>query len=175
MVYTLNVAEKIVVRMFKVIYNIVLPEFLWQINKQTGYFVYTRCSKSRPFVYKLNAPSFVLFVLFVHNVSGMYRNGSLSKILLDKTLFLKTLIKSTIIGFAGEGVNFSHWMELLPPHLHDVPLTELAIPGSHDSCSYSLSPRAPYSDSLNSVVNEVLTYNEHNYNHFLHCFSFISD
>lgn len=96
----------------------------------------------------------------------MYRNGSLSKILLDKTLFLKTLIKSTIIGFAAEAVNFSHWMELLPPHLHDVPLTELAIPGSHDSCSYSLSPRAPYSDSLNSVVNEVLTYNEHNYNHF---------
>uniref|UniRef100_A0A8C6MEN7 Uncharacterized protein n=1 Tax=Nothobranchius furzeri TaxID=105023 RepID=A0A8C6MEN7_NOTFU len=36
--------------------------------------------------------------------------------------------------------NMSHtdWMSQLPPALHSIPLSNLAIPGSHDSMSYDL-------------------------------------
>ncbi|XP_066097164.1 PI-PLC X domain-containing protein 2 [Saccopteryx bilineata] len=35
------------------------------------------------------------------------------------------------------------WMASLPPHLHSVPLSNLAIPGSHDSFSYWVDEKSP--------------------------------
>ncbi|KAL7372111.1 hypothetical protein ABVT39_010407 [Epinephelus coioides] len=37
-----------------------------------------------------------------------------------------------------EVTSYCDWMSQLPPQLHDVPLFNLAIPGSHDSMSYDL-------------------------------------
>lgn len=34
------------------------------------------------------------------------------------------------------------WMGNLPEELHNVPINQLAIPGSHDSCSYTITPQA---------------------------------
>ena len=48
-------------------------------------------------------------------------------------------------------------MESLPPRFHNKPLVDLAIPGSHDSGSYSLSPQSPYSNRLDpkvAILNE---------------------
>uniref|UniRef100_A0A8C3AVQ3 Uncharacterized protein n=1 Tax=Cyclopterus lumpus TaxID=8103 RepID=A0A8C3AVQ3_CYCLU len=41
---------------------------------------------------------------------------------------------------SGDCVFASHcdWMSQLPPKLHNIPLYDLAIPGSHDSMSYDL-------------------------------------
>ncbi len=55
--------------------------------------------------------------------------------------------------FSADKLNFSRWMENLPGRFHSVPLTDLAIPGSHDSCSYSLSSRSSYSIGLDSKVS----------------------
>lgn len=43
-------------------------------------------------------------------------------------------------GNASSGME--NWMGDLPEGLHSVPLNHLAIPGSHDSCSYTISPQA---------------------------------
>ncbi|XP_059181305.1 PI-PLC X domain-containing protein 1-like [Centropristis striata] len=37
-----------------------------------------------------------------------------------------------------EVTSYSDWMSQLPPELHNIPLFNLAIPGSHDSMSYDL-------------------------------------
>ncbi|KAK7495212.1 hypothetical protein BaRGS_00013622 [Batillaria attramentaria] len=37
-----------------------------------------------------------------------------------------------------EKLQYADWMGNLPPHLHDIPLCRLAIPGSHDSGSFEL-------------------------------------
>ncbi|XP_070783279.1 PI-PLC X domain-containing protein 1-like isoform X2 [Enoplosus armatus] len=38
----------------------------------------------------------------------------------------------------GEVTSYCDWMSQLPPGLHNIPLFNLAIPGSHDSMSYDL-------------------------------------
>ncbi|XP_064473972.1 PI-PLC X domain-containing protein 3-like [Ornithodoros turicata] len=40
-------------------------------------------------------------------------------------------------------VDLENWMSKLPQELHSVPINNLSIPGSHNSCSYSLSPQSP--------------------------------
>ncbi|XP_010898976.1 PI-PLC X domain-containing protein 1 [Esox lucius] len=39
--------------------------------------------------------------------------------------------------------NYEEWMSALPGELWDIPLTSLAIPGSHDAMSYSLDIQSP--------------------------------
>ncbi|XP_055360240.1 PI-PLC X domain-containing protein 1-like isoform X2 [Betta splendens] len=41
---------------------------------------------------------------------------------------------------------YSDWMSELPPALHDIPLFNLAIPGSHDSMSYDLDISSPIAE-----------------------------
>ncbi|XP_029941916.1 PI-PLC X domain-containing protein 1-like isoform X1 [Salarias fasciatus] len=51
------------------------------------------------------------------------------------------------------------WMSRLPPRLHDVPLWELAIPGSHDSMSFCLdasSPLLPSQPCILTLCDRVL-------------------
>ncbi|XP_072294523.1 PI-PLC X domain-containing protein 1 [Eucyclogobius newberryi] len=45
-----------------------------------------------------------------------------------------------------------NWMSALPEELWDVPLTELAIPGSHDAMSYCLDIRSPLVRSESDVL-----------------------
>ena len=42
----------------------------------------------------------------------------------------------------------SDWMAHLPKELHNFPLTEIAIPGSHDSGSYWLSEKEIFMEEL---------------------------
>ncbi|XP_076363721.1 PI-PLC X domain-containing protein 3-like [Tachypleus tridentatus] len=42
-------------------------------------------------------------------------------------------------------IKLDHWMENLPENLHHVPLYCLAIPGSHESGSYSIDPHSEFS------------------------------
>ncbi|CAN9498286.1 unnamed protein product [Ophioblennius macclurei] len=46
----------------------------------------------------------------------------------------------------------SDWMSRLPPRLHDLPLWELAVPGSHDSMSFCLDTSSPLQPSLPCIV-----------------------
>uniref|UniRef100_A0A3Q3Q054 Phosphatidylinositol-specific phospholipase C X domain-containing protein n=1 Tax=Monopterus albus TaxID=43700 RepID=A0A3Q3Q054_MONAL len=41
-------------------------------------------------------------------------------------------------GKGIEVINYCNWMSQLPPELHNIPLFNLTIPGSHDSMSYDL-------------------------------------
>ncbi|XP_028989280.1 PI-PLC X domain-containing protein 1-like [Betta splendens] len=43
-------------------------------------------------------------------------------------------------------MRYSDWMSELPPALHDIPLFNLAIPGSHDSMSYDLDISSPIAE-----------------------------
>lgn len=40
------------------------------------------------------------------------------------------------------GEDLENWMSLLPERLRNMPVAYLAIPGSHDSGSYSITPSA---------------------------------
>ena len=64
--------------------------------------------------------------------------------------------------YLAERLNFSRWMEKLPFRFYSIPLTNIAIPGSHDSCSYSLSPRSSYSIGLDSKVGKIFAMNADN-------------
>ncbi|KAH6927573.1 hypothetical protein HPB50_005690 [Hyalomma asiaticum] len=49
-----------------------------------------------------------------------------------------------------------NWMGNLPEELHNVPLNHLAIPGSHDSCSYTISPQAEIAPDNEYYGNKLL-------------------
>lgn len=60
-----------------------------------------------------------------------------------------------VVGTAAErwvirqaGAPFAYWMTEMASALHDVPLTKLAIPGSHDAGTYSIADDAPFSPDL---------------------------
>ncbi|XP_052781240.1 PI-PLC X domain-containing protein 2-like [Mya arenaria] len=53
----------------------------------------------------------------------------------------------------GDGrFDFRNWMGNLPVALHDTPISELAIPGSHNSFSYSLDPKSEIGPDADSAV-----------------------
>ncbi|XP_030646949.1 PI-PLC X domain-containing protein 1 [Chanos chanos] len=47
------------------------------------------------------------------------------------------------MDYTEEQTNLENWMSTLPVQLWDVPLTNLAIPGSHDAMSYCLDINSP--------------------------------
>lgn len=49
-----------------------------------------------------------------------------------------------------------NWMGNLPEELQNVPLNHLAIPGSHDSCSYTISPQAEIAPDNEYYGNKLL-------------------
>lgn len=47
------------------------------------------------------------------------------------------------------------WMSLMPSTLKNIPLIYLAIPGSHDSMSYGIRPRARVAPDAEPIVNKL--------------------
>lgn len=47
------------------------------------------------------------------------------------------------------------WMTQLPDALKDIPLINLAIPGTHDSMSFGIRPRARVAPDAVPIVNQL--------------------
>lgn len=56
---------------------------------------------------------------------------------------------------AASEVCNADWMASLPPHLHHVPLSNLAIPGSHDSFSYWVDEKSPVGPDQTQAVKRL--------------------
>ena len=54
--------------------------------------------------------------------------------------------------FSGQTFLYSDWMTNLPIELQEMQLTEIAIPGSHDSATYSLKENELFIGSLKQQV-----------------------
>uniref|UniRef100_A0A1B6DBC2 Phosphatidylinositol-specific phospholipase C X domain-containing protein n=1 Tax=Clastoptera arizonana TaxID=38151 RepID=A0A1B6DBC2_9HEMI len=48
--------------------------------------------------------------------------------------------------------NLKNWMKALDENLKNIPLTQLAIPGTHDSMTYSITSSAPVSPDSEDIV-----------------------
>lgn len=57
---------------------------------------------------------------------------------------------------ATDGVDhLKSWMSQMPIPLKDIPIINLAIPGSHDSMSYGIRPKAKVAPDAVPVVNKL--------------------
>ena len=52
-------------------------------------------------------------------------------------------------------LDLANWMKKLPSHLHDVPITQLSIPGSHDSGTYYLNNASKIAPGEGKVIKDL--------------------
>lgn len=50
------------------------------------------------------------------------------------------------------------WMTNLPAHLRQIPIINLAIPGSHDSMSYGINRKSPVAPDADPIVADLYRY-----------------
>ncbi|XP_028392086.1 PI-PLC X domain-containing protein 3-like [Dendronephthya gigantea] len=89
--------------------------------------------------------------LYLHTISRFYCFQMIFQGVFPLTLSVK--FQNT----TADRISYSSWMENLPSRFHNKPLIDIAIPGSHDSGSYSLSPQSPYSNRLDPKVKEIIS------------------
>ena len=67
----------------------------------------------------------------------------------------RKVLFTTIFFFVDAKVNKENWMRDLPVELTSLPLTDIAIPGSHDSGSYSIHPKNVYKYGIDKKFEKV--------------------
>ncbi|XP_066992371.1 PI-PLC X domain-containing protein 3 isoform X2 [Anabrus simplex] len=65
------------------------------------------------------------------------------------------MLKETAINLSEIGEDLENWMTRLPEALKNVPIVYLAIPGSHDSGSCSITPSSTIAPDTSHTIQEL--------------------
>ena len=63
----------------------------------------------------------------------------------------------SVEGISVEGIEGRYWMKELREHLIDIPLVELAIPGSHNSAAYWLDESGPVASDEAEFIKRLVS------------------